>query len=110
MDDIKEKNKASFAQRLWLIVGGLIVLFSFIFLLPPIIMAVTGNYNLGTYINRLFIPFLFTLLLVFIVLVVVYIWSHMANQTDLLNRLDKIEDKLNYLAQEKESKEIDLGG
>ncbi|UCG70476.1 MAG: hypothetical protein JSV09_05530 [Thermoplasmata archaeon] len=94
MDNMEETNNRSWAERLWLIFGGFIVLFSFMFLLPPIYLALTGNNLLGAYINEYFIPFLFTLLLIFIILVVVYIWWHMANQTNLIRRLDMIEEKL----------------
>jgi hypothetical protein len=74
------------------------------FLLPPIYLALTGNNLLGAYINEYFIPFLFTLLLIFIILVVVYIWWHMANQTNLLHRLDMIEEKLDaYLGTSKKA-------
>jgi sterol desaturase/sphingolipid hydroxylase (fatty acid hydroxylase superfamily) len=93
----KKKEKKTVAERLWLIIGSFIVLFSFIFLVPPIYMALSGNILLGAYINSYFIPFLFTLLLIFIILVVVYIWWHMSNQTDLVLRLDRIEGSLEAL-------------
>ena len=102
MDDLEEIYEKPLAERLWLIFGGFIVLFSFMFLLPPIYLALTGNNLLGAYINEYFIPFLFTLLLIFIILVVVYIWWHMSNQTNLLHRLDNIEYKLDaYLGTSK---------
>lgn len=103
MNKEKKENK-TVAEKLWLIIGGFIVLFSFIFLVPPIYMAVSGNVLLGAYINSTFIPFLFTLLLVFIILVVVYIWWHMSNQTDLVSRLDRIEGSLEALMKKAETK------
>ncbi len=98
------KEKKTVAERLWLIIGGFIVLFSFIFLVPPIYMALSGNILLGAYINSYFIPFLFTLLLIFIIVVVVYIWWHMSNQTDLVLRLNRIEGSLETLMKNAESK------
>ena len=99
-----EKEKKTVAERLWLLIGGIIVLVSFIFLVPPIYLALSGNILLGAYINTYFIPFLFTLLLIFIILVVVYIWWHMSNQTDLVSRLDRIEGSLEALMKNAESK------
>ena len=99
----ENKEKKTVAERLWLIIGSFIVLFSFIFLVPPIYMALSGNILLGAYINSYFLPFLFTLLLIFIILVVVYIWWHMANQTDLVLRLNRIEGSLETLRNKAES-------
>jgi hypothetical protein len=89
-----EVVKRSKAQKVWLFFGALIILFSAIFLIPPILMSLRGDPRLGAYINQTFIPFLYTLLLIFIVLVVVYIWWHMINQETLVDRLDAIEEKL----------------
>jgi sterol desaturase/sphingolipid hydroxylase (fatty acid hydroxylase superfamily) len=94
MDDNEEIKEKPWAEKLWLIFGASIILFSCTFLIPPIYLSLTGNNLLGAYIGEYFIPFLFTLLLIFIILVVIYIWWHMANQTNLLHRLDGIEDKL----------------
>jgi hypothetical protein len=103
--DMNDKNvKKTVAERLWLIIGGFIVLFSFIFLVPPIYLALSGNILLGEYINSYFIPFLFTLLLIFIILVVVYIWWHMSNQTDLVLRLNRIEGSLETLVKNADMK------
>ena len=99
-----EKETKPVAEKLWLIIGGVIVLVSFIFLLPPIYLALSGNILLGAYINTYFIPFLFTLLLIFIILVVVYIYWHMSNQTDLVLRLDRIEGSLETLMENAEPK------
>jgi hypothetical protein len=99
-----KKKKITVAERLWLIIGGFIVLFSFIFLVPPIYLALSGNILLGAYINSYFIPFLFTLLLIFIILVVIYIWWHMSNQTDLVLRLNRIEGSLEALVKNADSK------
>ena len=82
------------AQRIWAIFGVFVILFSMIFMLPSIYLSMTGSNLMGEYINTYFIPFLFSLLLVFIILVVIYIWWHMAIQTDLTDRLTRIEDKL----------------
>jgi sterol desaturase/sphingolipid hydroxylase (fatty acid hydroxylase superfamily) len=96
MINMKENNsKRPLAQSIWAVFGVFIILFSMIFMLPSIYLSMSGNNLMGEYINTYFIPFLFTLLLIFIILVVVYIWWHMANQTDLVNRLERIEDKLN---------------
>jgi len=98
-----EKETKTVAERLWLLVGGIIVLVSFIFLVPPIYLALSGNILLGAYINTYFIPFLFSLLLIFIILVVVYIYWHMSNQTDLVSRLERIEGSLETLMKNAES-------
>jgi hypothetical protein len=90
----KKQKEGSWAQSIWLIFGAFIILFSMVFLVPSIYLALSGDNYLGAYINYYFIPFLFTLLLIFIILVVVYIWWHMSNQTDLLNRLNRIEEKI----------------
>jgi sterol desaturase/sphingolipid hydroxylase (fatty acid hydroxylase superfamily) len=100
-DRMKDSDKQAgkpLAQKIWVVFGVLVILFSMIFMLPSIYLSLTGNNRLGAYVNEVFIPFLFSLLLVFIVLVVVYIWWHMSNQTDLIRRLERIEDKLDLFS------------
>jgi uncharacterized membrane protein len=94
MKDFENKAEKPLAQRIWAVFGVLVIVFSMIFMLPSIYLSMTGNNLMGEYINTYFIPFLFTLLFIFIVLVVIYIWWHMTNQTDLIERLERIEDKL----------------
>jgi type VI protein secretion system component VasF len=97
MKDFENKTDKPLAQKIWAIFGVFVILFSMIFMLPSIYLSMTGSNLMGEYINTYFIPFLFSLLLVFIVLVVIYIWWHMEIQTDLTDRLTRIEDKLdNY--------------
>jgi uncharacterized membrane protein len=95
----EDKVERPLAQRVWAIFGVFVVLFSVIFMVPSIYLSMTGNNLMGEYINTYFIPFLFTLLLIFIVLVVVYIWWHMSIQTDLIKRLARMEDKLDSVSQ-----------
>lgn len=100
MKDFKDKAKRPLAQKIWAVFGVFVILFSMIFMLPSIYLSMTRNNLMGEYINTYFIPFLFSLLLVFIILVVVYIWWHMSNQTDLVNRLERIEKKINAFSNE----------
>jgi type VI protein secretion system component VasF len=95
MKDFEDNAERPLAQKIWAVFGVFVILFSMIFMLPSIYLSMTGNNLMGEYINTYFIPFLFSLLLVFIILVVVYIWWHMSNQTELVNRLERIEKKLN---------------
>ena len=94
MKDFENITDKPLAQKIWAIFGVFVILFSMIFMLPSIYLSIIGSNLMGEYINTYFIPFLFSLLLVFIILVVIYIWWHMAIQTDLTERLTRIEDKL----------------
>jgi uncharacterized membrane protein len=101
MNELDSKTEKPLAQRIWAVFGVLVIVFSMIFMLPSIYLSMTGNNLMGEYISTYFIPFLFTLLFIFIVLVVIYIWWHMSNQTDLINRLERIEEKLDSFSSKK---------
>jgi hypothetical protein len=94
MKSVEMSTGKPFALKLWLIFGVFIIVLSAIFLLPPIYIAFTDSASMGSYVGTYFIPFLLGILFIFIILVVIYIYWHMTNQTDLMDKLEKIETKI----------------
>jgi uncharacterized membrane protein len=103
METPDKKGNRSMPIKLWLAFGTFIILFSAVFLLPPIYLALTGSGTVSTYIGQYFIPFMMVILLIFIVLVVVYIYWHMSNQTDLVEKLNRIEELLEERSDQKKT-------
>lgn len=94
MNNGKNLKKKSLALKLWLYFGLFIIVFSAVFLIPPIYIALVDSSSVGSYVSAYFIPFLLSILLIFIILVVIYIYWHMANQTTLTEKLDSLGRKL----------------